>query len=441
MNAYVKNFDEYKEIKSSHYICKSLKPASIAYTDEKPCEHCYPEKRSHFRMKFFNLFDYFILNPFIYILSKLFLLTEHDFLRFNNLLNQLVINIFQKIKLYTKTQAIDRKQFNNSLLAFWDEAQRKGLELYNFKESNLHTLYFKLVYNRKKYYFMQTPISLISQKNTRFDEDTKYDNKWTLKKKLLNSQIPCPLGRVFISSKNAYNYGISLGFPLAVKPLSESLSIHTSCNIQTPNELKEAIKIVKQVDFRVLVEKHIPGDVYRSLILNDSLIACVRRQPESIIGDDVTTLQELIDKKCKSTWKKVNGKYSYKVTPNSNLTKTLAAQGVDLNTVINKGQQIFIAKKVTMSSGAKISNVTDLIHPENKLLLEKVHKILNVPLTGLDFICQDISLPWHKQQFGIIENNSFPYIDLHLNPSDGEGINVAGKIWDYVLDVLSKKNE
>ncbi|HAT4455325.1 TPA: hypothetical protein RGI28_001968 [Legionella pneumophila] len=441
MSAYVKNFDEHKEIKSSRGICKSLKPVQIAYMDDKYCEHCYPEKRSHFRMKFFNLFNYFIFNPFITILSKLFLLSEHDFLQFNNLLNQLVINIFQKLKLFTKTNIIDRKQFNNSLLAFWDEAQRRGLELYNFKESNLHTLYFMLVCNRKKYYFMQTPISLISQKNTRFDEDTKYDNKWTLKKKLLDSKIPCPLGRVFISSKNAYNYGISLGFPLVVKPLSESLSIHTSCNIQTPNELKDAIKIVKQVDFRVLVEKHVPGDVYRSLIIDDSLIACVRRQPDSIIGDGVTTLEELIDKKNKVTWKEGNDKYLYKITPNNNLTKILASQGVALNTVINKGQQIFIAKKVTMGSGAKISNVIDLIHPENKLLLEKVHKTLNIPLTGLDFICQDISLPWHKQPFGIIENNSFPYIDLHLNPSDGKGINVASKIWDYVLDVLSQKSK
>ena len=441
MTAYVRNFDEHKEIKSSPCICKSLNPVPIAYMENKYCEHCYPEKRSHFRMKFFNLFHYFIFNPFIYLLSKLFLLSEHDFLRFNNLLNQLIINIFHKLKLYTKTQTIDRKQFNNSLLAFWDEAQRRRLELYNFKESDIHTLYFMLVYNTKKYYFIQTPISLIYQKNTRFDEDIKYDNKWTLKKKLLDidSQIPCPLGRVFISSKNAYNYGISLGFPLVVKPLSESLSIHTSCNIQTPNELKEAIKIVKQVDFRVLVEKHIPGDVYRSLIINDSLIACVRRQPESIVGDGVTTLQELINKKNKVTWKEGHGEYPYKITPNSNLMKILSAQGVALNTVINKGQQIFIAKKVTMSSGAKISDVIDLIHPENKLLLEKVHKILNIPLTGLDFICLDISLPWHKQQFGIIENNSFPYIELHINPSDGKGINVAGKIWDYVLDVLNQK--
>ncbi|WP_238584458.1 hypothetical protein [Legionella gratiana] len=439
MYTYVKNFDENIEKKYSGGICESLESVQIDYTviNEKHCEHCYPEKCYHFRRKIFNLFDYFILNPFISILSKLFLLSEHEFLLFNNLLNKWSITIFQKFKLFTKTNIIDRKQLNNSLLALWDEAQRRGLELYNFRESNLHTLYFMLVYNTKKYYFIQTPISLISQKNTCFDDDTKYDNKWIFKKKLLNNKIPCPLGKVFISSKNAYNYGISLGFPLVVKPLSESLSIHTSCNIQTPNELKEAIKIVKQIDLRVLVEKHIPGDVYRSLIINNSLIACMMREPESIIGDGITTLQELIYKKNKVTWEKGNGKYPYKITPN--LTKILADQGVTFNTIINKGQQIFISKKVTMSSGAKISNVTDLIHPENKLLLEKVHKILNIPLTGLDFICQDISLPWHKQQFSIIENNSFPYIDLHLNPFDGKRINVAGEIWDYVLDVLSQK--
>ncbi|HHU0028250.1 TPA: hypothetical protein ACT9M1_002384, partial [Legionella pneumophila] len=364
-----------------------------------------------------------------------FLLSENDFLRFENQLNRLSINFFQKLKLFTKTNIIDRSQWNNSMLALWDEAQRRGLELYNFKESQLHTLYFMLVFNSKKYYFTQTPISLLYQKNTCFDDDTKYDNKWILKKKLLNQQIPCPVGRVFISSKSAYQYGIELGFPLAVKPVSESLSIHAFSNIQTPKELKDAIKIVKQVDFRVLVEQHIPGDVYRSLIINDSLIACVMRQPGSVIGDGVSTFEELIDKKNRAA----GGSNPYKINLNSYLKKILEAQGVTFNTVINKGQQIFISKKVTMGSGAKISNVTDLIHQENKLLLVRAHKILNVPLTGLDFICQDIALPWCKQPFGIIENNSFPYIDLHLNPSYGESINVPSKIWDYVLDVLSKK--
>ncbi len=404
--------------------------------DDKICEHCYPEKRCHVRRKIFSLFDYFIFNPFITVLSKAFLLSEHDFLRFDNLLNRMSITIFQKLKLFTKTNIIDRNQFNNSVLALWDEAQRRGLELYNFKESQLHTLYFMLVFNSKKYYFVQTPISLLYQKNTCFDNDIKYDNKWILKKKLLTNKIPCPVGKVFISNKSAYQYGIELGFPLAVKPVSESLSIHAFCTIQTPNELKEAIKIVKQVDFRVLVEQHIPGNVYRSLIIDDSLVACVMRQPGSVIGDGLSTLAELIDKKNKAA----GGGNSRKINLNSYLKKILEAQGVTLNTVINKGQQIFISKKVTVGSGAKISNVTDLIHPENKLLLERVHKVLNIPLTGLDFICQDISLPWHKQQFGIIENNSFPYIDLHLNPSDGTRINVPSIIWGYVLNVLGKRD-
>ncbi|HHF7367791.1 TPA: hypothetical protein ACPSKY_002936 [Legionella bozemanae] len=404
--------------------------------DDEICEYCYPEKRCHVRRKFFSLFDYFILKPLIYALSKTFLLSEQDFLRFDNLLNRMSITIFQKLKLFTKTNIIDRSQFNNSVLALWDEAQRRGLELYNFKESQLHTLYFMLVFNNKKYYFTQTPISLLYQKNTCFDEDTKYDNKWILKKKLLNQKIPCPVGKVFISSKSAYQYGIELGFPLAVKPISESLSIHAFCTIQTPNELKEAIKIVKQVDFRVLVEQHIPGNVYRSLIIDDSLIACVMRQPGSVIGDGISTFEELIDKK-----NKVAGvSHSRKINLNSYLKKILEAQGVAFNTVINQGQQIFISRKVTIGSGAQISNVIDLIHPENKLLLERVHKVLNIPLTGLDFICQDISLPWHKQQFGIIENNSFPYIDLHLNPSDGTRITVPSIIWDYVLNVLGKRD-
>ncbi|MCW8442885.1 hypothetical protein OQJ05_02315 [Fluoribacter gormanii] len=202
-----------------------------------------------------------------------------------------------------------------------------------------------------------------------------------------------------------------------VKPLSESLSIHTSCTIQTQNELKDAINILKQVDFRVLVEKHIPEDVYRSLIINDSLITCVRRQPENIVGDGVTTLQALIDKKNKVRWKEGHGKYPYKITPNSNLMKILSAPGVALNTVINKGQQIFIAKKVTMSRGAKISDFTDLIHPENKLLLEKAHKIINIPLRVLilfvrTFLFHGISN--NLELLKIIASLTLNYISIRL---------------------------
>lgn len=394
------------------------------------CEHCYPEKRNHFRMKMFNLLECFVFDPFVTIISKIFLLSELDFIQLNNLLNRLCLVLFQKLKLFIKTDTLDRKQLNNSILALWDEAQKRGLELYNFKESNAHTLYFMLIFHSKKYYFTQTPISLIYQKSTSFDSDIKYDNKWIFKKKLLTNQIPCPRGKMFISSRRAYNYGLSLGFPLAVKPVSGSLSIHALCNIRTPIELKDAIRIVKQVDCRVLVEQHVPGAVYRSLIINNSLVACVMRQPGKIIGDGKSTVRELMDKENKTLGSDSKTHYNY----------ALKSQGVSLNTVLNKDQHIFISNKVTMSSGSTITDVIELIHPENKQLLERVHKILNVPLTGLDFICQNISIPWYKQSFGIIENNSFPYIDLHLNTSGETQINVAGIIWDYVLCVLNRTN-
>lgn len=408
--------------------------------DETNCEYCYPEKPYHIRRKVFSLLDNFILKPFIFILSKIFLLSENDFIRFENLLNKLSIIVFQKLKFFTKTNIIDRNQFSNTVLALWDEAHKRGLELYNFKEPNLHTLYFMLIFQREKYYFMQTPISLIYQKNRCIDNDIKYDNKWTFKKKLLINNIPCPIGKIFISKKNAYRYGVELGFPLVVKPVAASLSIHSLCNIQTLKELEKAIRIVKQVDFQVLIEQHIPGNVYRSLIINKVLIACVMRQPGSVIGDGISTLQELIDKKNKAARKDGKGNYRYQIKTNSYLTKIIETQGVTLNTVISNGQQIFISKKVTMSSGAETSNVIHLMHPENRLLLERVHGMLKIPLTGLDFICQDISLPWYEQQFGIIENNSFPFLDLHLTPSDGKEIEVPRKIWDYVLDVLGQVN-
>ena len=64
---------------------------------------------------------------------------------------------------------------------------------------------------------------------------------------------------------------------------------------------------------------------------------------------------------------------------------------------------------------------------------ENISRLCGAPLVGLDFICQDISAPYHRQECAVLEANSLPYIDMHHYPVTGQPRNVAEMVMDYVL--------
>lgn len=403
----------------------------------KYCPHCYPSTNNHFKEKTDCILNYYFGNPlgslFTSILSIKLLQLIGDGI------TKSAINLSQILKHSELTDNINRSQLNNGILVIWDEAKRRDLKIFNIKFGNKHTQYFVLIHKRKKYYFDRNPIYLITKKSNHFDNAVKYDDKSFLKKFLINHNLPCPKGRSFISAKNALSYGIELGFPLAVKPTVSSFSRHVSFNIQSKQELQDAINIAKKINYKIIVEQHIPGDVHRVTIIDNEVVACTKRQASSITGDGRTTIKNLIDEKNSHPWRGNPGQLDctlHKVEVNDHLKKMLAIQNVQLNSKLKEGKKIFLSVKMNNGNGADVTNATAALHSENEKLFLKIHKLLNLPLSGLDFICQDVSIPWQSQQFAIIENNSLPYIDAHHYPSIGDPINVASKIWDYVLSSL-----
>lgn len=409
--------------------------SSLIKTDY--CHHCYPSKNKHFQEKTDSVFNYTVGDPLRYIFT--FLLPRKLRQRIGGSLTRTVIEISRLLKHSEFTDNINRSKFHNGILVIWDEAKRRGLDIFNLKIKNNHTQHFVLMLKGKKYYFDRSPIYLVTKKMSHFDEAIKYDDKSYFKKCLNHQNFPFPAGCSFVSAKKALAYGIKLGFPLVVKPTFSSLSRHVSFNIQSVAALQSAINIAKQINYKIMVERHIPGDVHRVTIMNDMVIACAKRQAGSVLGDGKKTIQALIDEKNNHPWRGNPGQLDctlHKVEINDHLKKILSEQNVQLNTKLKKGKQIFLSFKMNNGNGADVTNVTPFMHPENEKLFLKIHKLLKLPLSGLDFICQDVSIPWQSQPFGIIENNSLPYTDIHHYPSVGDPINVASKIWDYVLSSL-----
>lgn len=402
------------------------------------CPYCYPAKNNHFVSKMGSIVDFYLIDPMDRLLKPLmpksFSIGKYS--------KQTILAFSTRINHIKLTEDIDRSQFNNGTLVFWDEAKRRDLTIFNLKFHGRHTEHFCIKLNGKLYYYDSNPIFLLPRK-LGYDEASPYDDKETFRKKLLCHQLPTPRGQAFISSKKALAYGLNLGFPLIVKPSFSSLSCHVSLKINSESELIAAIKMAKQVNYKIIVEQYIPGDAYRAIIIKNSLVACNKRIPGSISGNGKDTVDELIERRNNHPERGEPGQKNYtlfKIKITKQLQTFLNEQGVKLKTRLAKGQKVFLSQKMNAGNSGDMINVTDSVHPENTALLEKVHQVLNLSLSGLDFICKDISIPWYEQSFAFIESNSLPGVSQHHYPSSGEPINVAGKVWDFILEVFTTHN-
>lgn len=124
--------------------------------------------------------------------------------------------------------------------------------------------------------------------------------------------------------------------------------------------------------------KFIKGDVYRATLVGHKVAAVCMREAPNIAGDGIRAIAELIKTKNEHPW---------------------------------RGEA----------------------HPDNIALFEKISRLCDTSLIGLDFICQDISRTHYQQKCAVLEANSLPYIDMHHYPTTGQPHNVAGLVMDYVL--------
>ncbi|MFH0820165.1 MAG: hypothetical protein V1908_00160 [Candidatus Peregrinibacteria bacterium] len=257
-----------------------------------------------------------------------------------------------------------------------EEAQKRGLKVSVITHYGRPTNLFVLRGQGKPYYFEGLP-------GYQPDFTTDIDHKEKARKKLMKIGVPTPQGGVFISERKALRFAEVQGYPLVVKPNHSSLSRHVSVNIRNIVELKEAIRIVKQISFSFIVEEFLEGSYFRATAIGDHVHAVCRRDPPS------------------------------------------------------KPLENAPAWKFSLDLGGTVHDVTRTTHPDNLVLFEKIAREVNHPALGIDFIAPSISESWKNQKCGVIELNSLPAIDLHTAPIvQGESRNLAGALLDHVLKMV-----
>lgn len=257
-------------------------------------------------------------------------------------------------------------------------------------------------------------------------EDTKYI--------LEQGEVPVPRGEIIrreSSLKETCNY---VGFPLVVKPIDGNHGRGITVNIKNFDTALEAFREAKEVSRSIIVEKYIQGDDYRLLVINNKLVAAARRTPAHVIGDGKSTISELVDKVNEDPRRGYGHENELTQITINKLTETIvAAKGYTRDSVIDSGEMLVLKDTANLSTGGTSEDVTDIVHPSNIFMVERISKLIDLDICGVDIMTTDISQPLEATGGAVLEVNAGPGFRMHLSPSTGLPRNVAAPVIDKLF--------
>lgn len=257
-------------------------------------------------------------------------------------------------------------------------------------------------------------------------EDTKY--------LLEQAEVDVPKGDIIRrerSLKEACDY---VGFPLVVKPIDGNHGRGITVDIQNYDDALVAFRLAQEVSRGVIIEKYILGDDYRLLVINNKLVAAAHRTPAHVIGDGESTIQELIDKVNEDPRRGYgHEKVLTQITLNSLTKGIIKSKGYTLDTVIKKDEMLLLKDTANLSTGGTAEDVTDIVHPANVAMAERISKIIDLDICGIDVMTTDITKPLSETGGAVLEVNAGPGFRMHLAPTIGLPRNVAAPVIDKLF--------
>ncbi|WP_244786853.1 cyanophycin synthetase [Cupriavidus pauculus] len=253
-----------------------------------------------------------------------------------------------------------------------------------------------------------------------------------LTKSLLEScGVPVPEGRMVDSPADAWDAAESIGVPVVVKPYDGNHGRGVFTNLMTREEVETAYGVAIEEGNGVIVERFIPGNEHRLLIVGGRMVACAMGETASVVGDGKHTIDELIESQINSDPRRGSTEDHplNRVRLDSAARLELKRQGyADGSAVPAEGRTVLIQR-----NGNVAFDVTDRVHPSVAAHAALAARVVGLDIAGVDLVAEDISRPLAEQRGAVVEVNAGPGLLMHIKPAAGEPRPVGRAIVDHLF--------
>ena len=326
--------------------------------------------------------------------------------------------------LTTMREVREKERLGPSTASIIREAQSRGIPWIRLNKYSL----CQLGYGANQERIQATVTSQTSSIGVELACD-KEDTKFLLEK----AEIPVPKGEIVRTERGLKEEVEYLGYPLVIKPINGNHGRGITANLNNWEDTLVAFHAAKEISRSVIVERYIVGDDYRLLVINNKLVAAAMRTPAHVVGDGKSTIQELIDV-INSDPRRGYGheKVLTAIKVDAMTEGILEAANYTLESVLKEGESLDLKDTANLSTGGTAEDVMDRVHPDNVFMAERISRVIDLDICGIDVMTTDISKPLSETKGAVLEVNAGPGFRMHLAPTKGLPRNVAAPVIDML---------
>ena len=190
-----------------------------------------------------------------------------------------------------------------------------------------------------------------------------------------------------------------------------------AANVRTRDQLARAVLNASRYSSKILIERQIPGDLHRILVLDGEVIDVVRRRSPTVVGDDRSTVRELIAAENRRRLDARGHAGLWALRVDLDCLFALEARGETLDAVPPSGALVTV-KHVTnenrLEDNETVHEIGDGIRAESR----KAAELVGLRLAGLDVIATDMSRSLKESGGVVLEVNGAPGLSHHYHVAD-----------------------
>ena len=232
------------------------------------------------------------------------------------------------------------------------------------------------------------------------------DDKRVTRRLLEAAGLKVPRGRDATTPESDAEFLAEVG-DVVVKPARGEQGAGITVGVTDPDELAEAVARAAQHADQVLLEERVEGHDLRVLVIGHEVVAAAVRRPPQIVGDGRHRVSELIAAQSRRREAATDGESTI---PLDDTTRAaVRAAGHELDDVLEAGEELVVRRTANLHTGGTIHDVTADLHPAVAAAAVRASRVLDLPVTGLDFLVPALDGP----DYVLIEANERPGLANH----------------------------
>jgi cyanophycin synthetase len=234
---------------------------------------------------------------------------------------------------------------------------------------------------------------------------------------LRKTGLPVPIQTVVESKQEAVHAANKIGYPVVLKPLNADFGNGVSVGLKNDASVISGFELAKKFSRAAIVEKFIPGEDYRILVIDGSVVSVAKRVPAHVIGDGKQSISDLVGQENRRRENDYVLPWALQpILLDAGALQHLRNNEMSPTTVPAPGQQVFLRYNANLATGGSMIDITELAHPKVKEMACDAAEAIGLDVAGIDYLTPNISLPYSEVGGSICEVNCTPGYNYHNRP-------------------------